>query len=112
MREYPVDTKFRKVWKKYPLRLSGLSLSRCHRLPTILVQSMEGGFVTRNCPQCGKSTLLPKADFLKLGLWVACPECRQRMVAGLLPSKNYGYTCAACNLGVKLADLLPSWTDL
>lgn len=112
MKEYPVDPKVREVWKKYPLRLSGLTTSRCCGLTTVLVQSMEGGFVTRNCPGCGDKNSLPEVDFLKLGLWVACPECKKPMVAGRLPLSNYGYTCEACDLGIKLADLLPRWTDL
>lgn len=112
MREYPVDPQVREIWKKYPLRLSGGSTSLCCSLPTVLVQSMDGGFVTRNCPKCGQRELLPEADFRALDLWVACPGCKQPMVPGRLPYSNYGYLCEGCNLGVKLADLLPRWTDL
>ena len=112
MKEYPVDPDVREIWKKYPLRLSGLTISRCCGAQTVLVQSMEGGFVTRNCAHCGEKEFLPEGDFLRLGLWVACPQCKKPMTASRLPHSNYGYTCAACNLEIKLADLLPRWTDL
>jgi len=112
MREYSVNPNIREMWRKYPVRLWGLSNSSCCDLPTVLVQSMDGGFVTRNCPKCGEKELLPEVDFKSLGLWVACPECKKPMVAGRLPLSNYGYICEDCDLGIKLADLLPRWTDL
>ena len=112
MREHPIDPKIQEIWRSYPLRLSGLAKSRCCGMPTVLVQSMEGGFVTRNCPRCGTMDLLPETDFQRLGLWVACPECKQPMSAGRLPFSNYGYYCKACDLSIKLASLLPRWTDL
>ena len=111
MRELPVDEAIREIWKKYPLRLYGLRNSKCHGKPTVLVQSMEGGFVTRNCPECGKGEYLSEADFHELGLWVACPECRQPMTAGMV-AKNYGYICEPCQNFIKLAALLPRYSDL
>lgn len=81
MKEVPVDDSIREIWKKYPLRISGLKDSRCHGKPTVLVQSMDGGFVTRNCPECGGYESLSETDFHLLGLWVACPDCRQPMTS-------------------------------
>jgi hypothetical protein len=49
MVELPIDDAIREVWKKYPVRISGLKESRCHGKPTILVQSMQGGYVSRKC---------------------------------------------------------------
>ena len=112
MRELPVDDSMRRAWKHYPLRLSGLKGSRCHGLPTLLVQSMEGGFVTRNCPACGGPETLPEADFMMLGLWVACPSCRAPMTPGRVPRSNYGYTCKTCDVYIKLSALLPTWDDM
>lgn len=112
MREYPVDPQVREIWKKYPLRISGLAKSACCGLPTVLVEGAKGGWVTRNCPKCGQKDLLPEADFRSLGLWVACPECKHPMIAGKLAHSNYGYICEGCDLGIKLADLLPRWIDL
>jgi NAD-dependent SIR2 family protein deacetylase len=73
---------------------------------------MEGGFVTRNCSQCGKKAPLPESDFLKkIDLWVSCPQCKQKMRPEVI-NKNYGYACHNCDVGIDLADLLPHWDDL
>ena len=112
MIEFPVDPQIREIWKKYPLRLSDGSKSKCCYLPTVLVQSMEGGFVTRNCSGCGTKDTLPEEIFLKLDLWVACPDCKQPMEPGRLAHTNYGYLCRSCDIGNKLADLLPRWNEL
>lgn len=111
MRLFPIDETIREIWKIYPLRLSGLSHSRCCGQPTVLVQSKEGGFVTRNCSECGQFDTLPEAVFKRLSLWVACPLCQAPMKSGLLFS-NYGYQCKNCDIGVRLADLLPRWSDI
>jgi DNA-directed RNA polymerase subunit RPC12/RpoP len=73
---------------------------------------MSGGFVTRNCPACNKSNTLSEADFKKLGLWIACPQCKRRMAAEILPDKNYGYVCSHCDLGIPLFALLPKYDDI
>ena len=76
---------------------------------------MDGGFVTRNCPECGQKTTLPEhAFFNDLDIWVACPECKQRMKPAWVDNNrnNYGYHCETDDLGIRLADLLPSWEDL
>jgi len=78
MTEYPIDPKVREMWKPFPLRIQGHSESACCGAETLLVQSMEGGYFTRNCSVHGdqnKSTL-PEHVFLhQLDLWVACPNC-------------------------------------
>ncbi len=110
---YPIDENIVRMWKNFPVRISGHSTSRCCHKPTILVQSMQGGYVSRDCPECGNPTTLPEEVFLeKLDLYVACPICRARMVAEILFNKNYGYTCQACKIYIDLASLLPKWTDL
>lgn len=102
------------MWKQFPLRIPGPTLAFCCQAPTILVQSMKGGFVTQNCSKCGRSLTLKEADFRRLQLWVACPKCNQRMVEAIIPRAggNYGYLCQACDLGIKLAELLPQWFDV
>ena len=113
LRPYPIDERIIEMWKVYPVRIFGHSISRCHEKPTILVQSMQGGYVSRNCSECGSPTTLPADVFLqKLDLYVACPSCRARMDAEILFNKNYGYTCRACKICIDLASLLPKWTDL
>ncbi len=113
MIQHPIDPKIREIWRLFPLRLPGRSESWCCRMPTILVQSMSGGFVTRSCSRCGKKETLPEAVFLgELDLWVACPKCRLRMAPRVLEDKNYGYACEDDQLIIRLCDLLPRWEDL
>ena len=111
MREYPVDPMIHDMWKLFPLRIPGQRLSRCCQTATLLVQSMDGGFVTQNCAKCGNSDSLKSEEFEALHLWVACPECRSRMAARMV-ELNYGYVCDECELSILLADLLPRWSDL
>ena len=107
-------------WKSYPVRVRGPRPSECHGSPTLLVQSMAGGFVSANCSECGKKHLLGRADFFSLFLWVSCPRCRRQMESEMLPrikrasrlAANYGYKCARCRIYILLADLLPHWEDL
>jgi len=112
MREFPIDSKVREMWKLYPLRIPGRPLSSCCQTQTVLVQSMEGGFVTQNCSKCGKNTSLGKQEFYNLHLWVACPECKQQMKPAIITNNNYGYECQKCQLSIKLASLLPRWSDI
>ena len=73
---------------------------------------MDGGFAIRNCPECGAYETLSEADFQRLGLWVACPDCRKPMKAQRVPDSNYGYVCDQRDKYLKLANPLPRWTDL
>jgi ssDNA-binding Zn-finger/Zn-ribbon topoisomerase 1 len=109
---HPVDPDIRKFWKAFPLRIPGGSTCFHCREETVLVQSMKGGFVTRNCPTCNKSDTLPELTFKRLGLWVACPRCKARMKAEVFPNKNYGYMCVTCGIGIPLFELLPKYEDL
>lgn len=112
MRIHPVDPRIREFWKTYPVRISGHSISQCCGKPSLLVQSMEGGFVTRNCPQCGaRDTLTHGAFFKDVDVWVACPECRQPMKRDRI-DKNYGLVCESCGVGILLTAFLPRWEDL
>lgn len=113
MRRYEYSKSDQDSWKSYPIRLTTSRVSRCHDKPEVLVQSMEGGFVTANCIQCGKSDTLSQDEFKKLAVLVACPECRKAMRADYVPdsSKNYGYCCESCSVYIWLADLLPHWED-
>jgi len=100
-------------WRRYPVRIPGHSTAQCHHRETILVRSMEGGFVTRNCPQCGQHDTLPEGVFLhQLDLWVACPRCQRRTRPAVLEDRNYGYVCDRCQLAIRLCDLLPYWHEL
>jgi hypothetical protein len=111
MAEYPLDPVIREMWKLYPLRIPGFRVSRCCQEPTVLVQSMQGGYVTQNCSKCGGSDTLKQDEFRQLQLWVACPGCKGRMLATIV-DLNYAYCCDACDLNIRLADLLPRWSDI
>ncbi len=112
MNWYPLDPEAHQFWKIFPLRIpGGLKCEFCGE-ETLLVQSMEGGFVTRNCPRCSFSKYISERDFQSLGLYVACPTCKARMTAGTLPDRNYGFRCATCDLGISLHSLLPRYSEL
>jgi hypothetical protein len=98
-------------WKTYPVRVVTPGLSRCCQAPRLLVQSMKGGFATANCCKCSQAWTIGRQEFERLDLWVSCPECRSSMKRDEF-CKNYGYSCIACDLFVKLADLLPDWSDI
>ena len=79
MKMHPVNPEVQEFWKIFPVRIPGGSkCSNCGE-ESVLVQSMSGGFVTRNCPQCNRPESLPERTFKQLGLWVACPSCKRRM---------------------------------
>jgi ssDNA-binding Zn-finger/Zn-ribbon topoisomerase 1 len=107
-----VSPDIQRMWRAFPLRIPGGSKCDSCQEETVLVQSMTGGFVTRNCPQCNKPSTLPFRTFRQLSLWVACPQCKRRMAAVELPDKNYGFRCDTCDVGVPLFSLLPFYTDL
>lgn len=134
VRLLPIDKRTREAWKTYPVRVFCMSSSACacESQYTLLVQSREGGFVTRNCPQCGGKTTLAEHEFVKqVIMFVACLSCR-RMMAKAKIGKNYGFVCAIEDCGkdhsivgedgkvhvvrrqpgFRLADLLPNWEDL
>jgi ssDNA-binding Zn-finger/Zn-ribbon topoisomerase 1 len=95
MRIHPVESDARKFWKAMPIRIAGTTTCNKCNEPTVLVQSMKGGYVTQNCVHCSfSSQTLTPSEFQRLNLWVACPECKSRMTAQTLPDKNYGFACA------------------
>jgi len=109
---FPWQPDARAAWKSYPVRVSGPS-SQCHNLPTLLVQSMRGGFVTANCPHpgCDGHELFSHSQFEALDLWVGCPKCRRKMSTAIADS-NYSFLCGPCDLYFYLADVLPDWPDI
>ncbi len=110
---YHVDSIVRECWRAYPVRILGHSTCGSCSEPTVLVQSMESGFITRNCPKCNLHDTLPESIFRNnLDLWVACPRCKKRMEPDVLLDKNYGYVCRSCNVSIALFELLPRYEDL
>jgi endogenous inhibitor of DNA gyrase (YacG/DUF329 family) len=99
-------------WKSYPVRVVMPEVSRCCQAPRLLVQSMTGGFITANCLKCGHGDKdVSELKVQNLHLWVSCPECRSGMQYHK-QRNNHGYACSKCQLFVKLADLLPDWSDI
>jgi len=113
MREYP-DAVTHEAWKTYPVRIQGGSICQRCGVPTLLVESMPGGFVKHSCPQCGEPVNLLEEEFHRLDLWIACPECKQRMDKDWVGKgrNNYGFVCRSCDIEIALASLLPRWEDL
>ena len=113
MRELPQEQSVRDIWKTFPLRTPGFDASRCCGAPTVLVQSMKGGFITQNCSSCGAfASTLTQAQFDQLEIWVACPSCRRRMEPARLPFSNYGFRCRQCEVVIQLASLLPRFSEV
>lgn len=96
---YLSDDRLFEEWRRYPVRAVFGACDRCGE-PTILVQSMDGGYITRNCSNCGRiHTPTERMFFGKLELWVVCPECRRKMEKARIYS-NYGYDCSHCDIAL------------
>ena len=89
-----------------------LTLSRCCGDRELLVRSRSGGFVTRDCLNCGS-----KAAYLGLNEIpdLDCTGClrfnRERTVEPILQYQNYWYRCVGCGREWEIADILPDWTE-
>jgi len=82
--------------------------SPCHREPTLIVQSREGGFVTRNCAKCGKPHKLSRKDMPKR----YCGQCGLPLTRYQNPRHNFAYRCDQCGISFELADIVPWWYEL
>jgi len=113
MRRYGYDKNMCDGWKSYPIRITGTGgrRSKCCQSLLALVHSMEGGYVTANCLKCGKKETIVENEFKELPLICCCPKCKRVMNAATI-EKNYCYTCSHCDIYIRLADLLPHWSDL
>lgn len=82
--------------------------SKCCNYKTLLVRSMTGGFVTRNCLKCGRRDTVSIEQLPDLN----CDFCGYKLDVQFLDRKNYFYICPKCNKNWKLADFLPDWFEL
>jgi hypothetical protein len=106
----PCDRAEAAGWKTFPVRIPGPGRSPCHAAPTVLVESMSGGFVTKNCGRCGGPDTLTRGEFGARDLPVNCPECRgpmrphvpQEAPAVRLPTSNYAFRCDGCRVYIEL----------
>ncbi len=81
--------------------------SPCHRARMLLVRSREGGYVSKNCCDCGKSMHVRPSELPEL----LCGSCRTPLAVWYLDGKNYFYVCKHCGESVLLASILPWWSQ-
>jgi hypothetical protein len=91
------------------LRITTGANSWCCGAPYVIVQSMGGGWVSKNCVKCNRRNKLSVEEFVKLHICVLCGNCgnqTQRAIVG----KNYGYECS-CGWKCELAAVVPHYLD-
>lgn len=89
-----------------------LTTSKCCGDKELLVRSRPGGFVTRDCLNCGSRanyvslTQIPDLD---------CAGClkfnRPGTVEPELKEQNYWYRCTGCGRESEIADIVPVWSE-
>jgi hypothetical protein len=101
-----------------PRRLDGkclilsLTVSTCCSAKELLVRSRSGGFVARDCLNCGT-----QARYVKLAQLpdLDCAGClrfnRAGTVEPILKHRNYWYTCGGCRREWEIAAILPDWSE-
>ena len=82
--------------------------SNCHGAPALLVKSMEGGLVSRNCLECRKPYGVALGDLPTL----ECEKCGAVLEVGKDVRGNYLYACRKCGAEWSLPEMLPMWTEL
>ena len=92
------------------LRLYVDRKSNCCGKAQILVLSRPGGFIAKNCSDCG----IPRKVGLNELPPLRCDECDR--VMDVPPpdkeDKNYYYSCSECGIGFHLFTRLPTWSEL
>jgi len=81
--------------------------SPCHGVPTVIVKSKNGGYVTQNCTQCGDAD---HVDIPALPLYFHCPVC-DTPVERVKRTKSV-YECRHCKIKWELHTLVPEWSSL
>ena len=81
--------------------------SHCCGRPSQIVISRDGGFVSQNCTDCGRSRKIRLAELPDL----VCKMCRRPMEKYVNSNKNYAYRCSACVRGVELCSIVPHWSE-
>jgi hypothetical protein len=90
-----------------PLMLHAKRTSDCHDVECLIVRSRDGGMVTRNCLAYGKPDYIRETDFPRL----PCPLCITPFVIEKTDGTNYHYACKTCQKAVKVADIVPDWSE-
>jgi len=83
-------------------------LSTCCAHHALIVRSREGGFVSQNCPKCGKPDYINEQALPDL----CCDQCQTILKIERLDRQNYFYVCHQCKRSWQLSDVIPHWSDL
>ena len=89
-----------------------LTNSKCCRAKELLVRSRDGGFVSRDCLNCGaRATYVRPSQIPDLD----CEGClgfnRPGTVEPVVKEQNYWYRCTVCGREWQIADIVPAWSD-
>lgn len=90
------------------MKLISTEVSPCCGYEAQIVQSRDGGFVSRDCLKCGRSHYVNERQFPRL----ACDSCKNPMDIKKLDGVNYYYACATCERYHKIADIVPPWSEV
>lgn len=90
------------------VRLISTELSPCCGHEAQIVQSRDGGFISRGCLKCGQSHYVNESQLPKL----ACESCRSAMQIKKLDGTNYFYACPTCERYHKIAGIVPMWSEV
>ncbi len=86
--------------------LCNIRKSSCCNASQLLVQSREGGFVSKNCTECGKSRRVRLDELPE----VQCDSCGVQMHK-TTRLKNYAYVCPQCEDFFSLWSRIPYWSE-
>ena len=89
------------------------TLSTCCHAKELLVRSRSGGFVSRDCLECGSRSNYVRMDDIPD---LDCDFCRKfnlptGTVEPTLKERNYWYRCTSCRREWGLAAILPEWSE-
>jgi hypothetical protein len=90
-----------------------LTRSRCCGDRELLVKSRDGGFVVRDCLNCGT-----RSDYVHLEEIpdLDCAGClksfaRPKTIEPRLKDPDYWYHCTGCGREWKIGDIVPHWSE-
>jgi hypothetical protein len=63
--------------------------------------------VSQNCTACGTPNYISPNHFPDM----LCSECNTLFVIRKQDGKNYYWVCLTCGGSVKIADIIPSWSE-
>ena len=89
------------------IKLISTVLSPCCGEEAQIVQSRDGGLISRDCLKCGSSHYVNESQLPKL----PCESCKTPMQIKKLDGTNYFYVCASCKQYHKIAGIVPLWSE-